>query len=41
MFETELDAMIALAFRQAKEKGEKRYYRCGKHFHLTSQESKH
>lgn len=36
IFHTELDAKIALADRIAKDKGEKRYYPCGKHFHLTS-----
>jgi hypothetical protein len=36
IFATELDAKIALARRVWKDKGEKRYYPCGKHFHLTS-----
>jgi len=39
VFETELDAKIALASRVWKDKGEKRYYPCPNgHFHLTSQE---
>jgi len=40
VFKTELDAMIALAQRQKQDKGEKRYYECGNHFHLTSQEKR-
>lgn len=40
IFRTELDAMIALARRQNKDKGEIRYYPCGDHWHLTSQEQK-
>ena len=40
MFRTELDAMIALSHRQAADKGEKRYYPCGDHWHLTSQEQR-
>jgi hypothetical protein len=43
IFETELDAKIALASRKARDKGEIRYYPCNahgvkKHWHLTSQE---
>jgi len=37
---TELDAKIALSLRSTKEKGEKRYYSCGNHFHLTSQDQR-
>ncbi len=36
IFRTELDANIALAFRKAKDKGEKRFYPCMDHYHLTS-----
>lgn len=38
IFHTELDAKIALAERIAKDKGEKRYYPCHGHYHLTSME---
>ena len=38
IFPTELDAKIVLARRVWKDKGEVRYYPCGKHFHLTSLE---
>lgn len=38
IFNTELDAKMALAWRMGKDKGEKRYFRCGKHFHLTAME---
>lgn len=43
IFQTELDAKIALAPRIRKDKGEQRYYPClfrgrVEHFHLTSQE---
>jgi len=37
---TELDAKIALMKRQAKDKGEKRYFPCRNHFHLTAQEQR-
>lgn len=37
LLETELDAKIVLAGRSARDKGEVRYYQCGKHWHLTSQ----
>ena len=37
---TELDAKIALMKRQAKDKGEKRYFQCRNHFHLTAQEQR-
>jgi len=40
IFKTEIDAKLALFNRQRKEKGEQRYYPCGKHFHLTSQTQK-
>lgn len=40
IFTTELDAKIALSLRANKDKGEKRYYRCGSHYHLTSQEQR-
>jgi hypothetical protein len=40
IFWTELDAKMALATRVWKDKGEIRYYPCGDHFHLTSQERK-
>jgi hypothetical protein len=40
IFRTELDAKIALAERVWKDKGERRYYPCQEHFHLTSQEKK-
>lgn len=38
IFSTELDAKIVLAYRQYNDRGEKRYFRCGKHFHLTAQD---
>lgn len=38
IFHTELDAKIALASRVRKDKGEKRFFRCGNHFHLTAKE---
>lgn len=38
IFNTELDAKIVLAYRQHKDRGEKRYFRCGSHYHLTAQE---
>ena len=34
----ELEAKVVLAYRQNRDKGEKRYFRCGDHYHLTSQE---
>lgn len=40
IFEDELNAKIALARRVWKDKGEQRVYRCGNHYHLTSQEKK-
>lgn len=43
IFHTDLDAKIALAERIAKDKGERRFYRCkfANHYHLTSQEARH
>lgn len=38
IFHTELDAKIVLAGRFVRDKGEIRYYQCGKHWHLTSKE---
>ena len=38
IFDSELDAKIALARRVWKDKGEKRYFSCGRHFQLTSQD---
>lgn len=40
IFDTELDAKIALAKRVWMDKGEKRYFSCRKHFHLTSQDQR-
>lgn len=40
IFRTELDAKIALARRVWNDKGERRIYPCGDHFHLTSQEKR-
>jgi len=40
MLRTELDAMIALADSQRRDKDVIRYYPCGDHFHLTSQEKR-
>jgi len=40
-FVNELEAKMALAIRQANDKGEIRTYRCGNHWHLTSQEKRH
>lgn len=37
----EIGAKLALARRVWGDKGEIRYYKCGRHYHLTSQESKH
>lgn len=39
IFPDELAAMLALARRQNKDKGEKRYYKCPQHnhYHLTSE----
>ncbi len=37
---SELEAKIALANRQRKDKGEIRIFRCGTHWHLTSQDQK-
>ena len=37
---TELDAKLALATRIRKDTGEKRYFRCGSHFHLTSEDAR-
>ena len=37
VFPDELGAKIALAGRVARDKGEIRYFKCGNHFHLTSQ----
>lgn len=36
IFDTELDAKLALATRVWKDKGEVRYYPCLDHFHLSS-----
>jgi hypothetical protein len=38
IFNSEIDAKIALAGRIRKESGEKRYFRCGSHYHLSAQE---
>lgn len=41
VFETELDAKIALATRVWKDKGEVRYYACKLgHWHLTSEQKR-
>lgn len=40
IFETELDAKIALARRVWKDKGEKRYFACRNHFHLTAEDQR-
>lgn len=37
---TEIDAKLALAIRIRKDTGERRYFRCGNHFHLTRQEAR-
>jgi hypothetical protein len=34
----ELEAMMVLALRQNQDRGEKRYYPCFDHYHLTSEE---
>lgn len=38
IFDSELDAKIVLAKRVWKDKGEKRYFPCRNHFHLTAQD---
>jgi hypothetical protein len=40
IFATELEAKIALAWRVWKDKGEKRWYPCHGHFHLTSEDKR-
>lgn len=35
IFDTELDAKIALAERIRKDKGEAHYFQCGNHYHLS------
>ena len=37
---TELDAKLALATCLHRDSGEKRYFRCGSHYHLTAQEAR-
>lgn len=40
ILDTELQAKIVLAKRIREDKGEKRYFRCQNHFHLTKQEQR-
>lgn len=40
IFEDELAAKYALARRVWKDKGEKRYFECRGHYHLTAQEER-
>ena len=40
IFEDELAAKFALARRVWKDKGEKRYFQCRDHFHLTAQDER-
>ena len=37
---TELDAKLALATCFRRDSGEKRYFRCGSHYHLTAQDER-
>ena len=41
IFRTILDAKIALAKRMHDDRGEIRFYKCGNHYHLTSQVRNH